>query len=135
MPEEAWPDDPELRAKFEALEKPVVMLKKVLYGHPDSGTSWEQHCDEHVQSVGFEPIGPEWPSCYFHAKLQLFLVIYVDDFKLSGPSGNLQQGWDLIAKGLTIDPPQDINGQSYLGCKHERYEVDLPGGWKGNGGC
>ena len=120
LPEEAWPEDPDLRAKFEAVEakgdKPVVVLKKALYGHPDSGTFWEKHCDEHVRSVGFVPLGPEWPSCYHHPELNLFLVIYVDDFKMSGPADKLQQGWDLIAKGLTIDTPKDINGQSYLGC-------------------
>ena len=130
MPEEAWPDDPVLRASFERMRKPVVQLKKALYGHPDSGTFWEKHCDEHVRKVGFEPMGPEWPSCYFHPKLNLFLVIYVDDFKMSGPPDNLQKGWDLIAQGLNIDKPQDINGQSYLGCRHERYEIDLPGGGK-----
>ena len=132
LPEEAWPEDPELRAKFQAIvdrgDKPVVMLKKALYGHPDSGTFWEQHCDRHVRSVGFVPFGPEWPSCYHHPELNLFLVFYVDDFKLSGPTKNLKKGWDLIAKGLTIDEPKDINGQSYLGCVQERCEIDLPGG-------
>jgi len=63
LPEDAWPDDPVLRAKFAGLRKPVVPLRKALYGHPDSGTFWEQHCDNHVRSVGFEPLGSEWPSC------------------------------------------------------------------------
>ena len=38
LPEDAWPEDPVLRAKFEGLRKPVVPLRKALYGHPDSGT-------------------------------------------------------------------------------------------------
>ena len=96
LPEEAWPDDPELQAKFAAIvaagDKPVVVLKKALYGHPDSGTFWEQHCDAHVRSVGFVPLGPEWPSCYTHPKLGLFLIIYVDDFKMSGPAGRYRKG-------------------------------------------
>ena len=33
----------------------------------------------------FEPIGEEWPSVYIHEKLQLVLVVYVDDFKMAGP--------------------------------------------------
>ena len=130
LPVDAWPDDPVIRAKFAALDKPVVHLKKALYGHPDSGTFWEQHCDAHVRSVGFEPIGPEWPSCYFHAGMNLFLIIYVDDFKMSGPADKLDRGWELIEKGLNIDPPNDINGQTYLGCRQERMKVDLPGGGK-----
>ena len=41
LPEDAWPDDIDFR-KF---CRPVVRLVKALYGHPDSGTMWEQHCD------------------------------------------------------------------------------------------
>ena len=67
--------------------------------------------------------------------LLLFLVIYVDDFKLSGPADNLPKGWDLIAKGLNIDKPKDVNGQTYLGCQQERWEVDLPGGGKATVDC
>eukprot|EP00972_Heterocapsa_arctica_P007196 1050179-Heterocapsa_arctica.AAC.1 len=35
------------------------------------------------------------PSCYFHEKLKLCLVIYVDDFKLAGPTCNLKRAWTL----------------------------------------
>ena len=38
LPMDARPDEPVLRAKFAALDKPVVQSKKALYGHPDSGT-------------------------------------------------------------------------------------------------
>ena len=37
----------------DTLKRPVVPLLRALYGHPDSGTMWEQHCDLHVKSVGF----------------------------------------------------------------------------------
>ena len=78
LPEDAWPDDIDFR-KF---RRPVVRLFKALYGHPDSGTMWEQHCDRKVRELDFVPVGEEWPSMYFHKKLQLLLVIYVDDLKL-----------------------------------------------------
>ena len=42
--------------------RPVVRLTKALYGHPDSGTFWEDHCDKESRKVGFKPIGPTWPS-------------------------------------------------------------------------
>jgi hypothetical protein len=70
-------------------KRPVVPLKKALYGHPDSGTMWEQHCDKHVTSVGYKPMGEEWPSCYFHSALRLLLVVYVDDF---------DKGWEFLRK-------------------------------------
>ena len=92
-------------ASWSKFHKPVVRLKMALYGHPDSGTFWEKHCDKHVVSVGFEPVSEEWPSCYFHPLLKLFLIIYVDGFKLSGPKINLKQGWSLVASGLNVEPP------------------------------
>ena len=35
----------------------------------------------------------------------LLLVVYVDDFKLSGPRANLAQGWSLMASKIKLDPP------------------------------
>ena len=83
-------------------------MRKALYGHPDAGTFWEQHCDESVRAVGFEPIGEEWPSVYIHEKLQLVLVVYVDDFKMAGPQKNLAQGWSMLRTRLKIEPETDL---------------------------
>ena len=108
------------RGKAAKMTQPVYSLKKALYGHPDAGTYWEEKCDQHVRHVGFEPVGEEWPSCYVHKTMNLFLVIYVDDFKLSGPIKSLSQGWKLLRKGLSIEPEQRLGkeGVTYLGCKH-----------------
>ena len=97
--------------KYPHLRRPVCRLDRALYGHPDAGTFWEQKCDEHLQKVGFKTIGDAWPSCYHHAKLNLLLVVYVDDFKLAGPSANLKKGWDLIGQGLSIEDPQAIDAK------------------------
>ena len=75
------------------------MLKE-LYGHPDAGTYWEEHCHKHTISVGFNAVEDGWVSCYWHDELRLFLIIYVDDFKLSGPDKNIKQGWALLRKRL-----------------------------------
>ena len=110
LPEDAWPDDIDIR-KF---RRPVVRLVKALYGHPDAGTMWEQHCDKHVREVGFMPVGEEWPSMYFHKELKLLLVIYVDDLKLAGPAQNLTKGWEMLRSKLRIEPETDLG--LYLGC-------------------
>ena len=55
LPEDAWPDDVDFR-KF---RRPVVRLVKALYGHPDSGTMWEQHCDRKVRELDFIPVVEE----------------------------------------------------------------------------
>ena len=110
LPEDAWPDDVDIR-KF---RRPVVRLVKALYGHPDAGTMWEQHCDKFVREVGFLPVGEEWPSMYFHKELKLLLVIYVDDLKLAGPAQNLTKGWEMLRSKLRIEPETDLG--LYLGC-------------------
>ena len=86
VPREQWPDawfadgagrhQPRFR-------RPVCRLLRALYGHPDSGGLWERHCDSHLRSIGFREIDP-WRSVYFHDKLKVLLVVYVDDFKMAG---------------------------------------------------
>ena len=66
--------------------RPVVLPRIALYGHPDSGGLWEMHCEKMLIAVGFIMPDPEgWPSVFFHPQLKLLLVVYVDDFKMSGP--------------------------------------------------
>ena len=119
LPRDQWP-----QAWHDAgYEDPVCQLRLALYGHPDSGMEWERHANEHCVSVGFEPV-ENWPSCYWHPQLELFLVIYVDDFKLSGPERNMHRCLQLIAKGLTIEKPGSPG--LYLGCKHESLYAHCP---------
>jgi hypothetical protein len=69
-----------------------------------------------MKSAGFVPIGPEWPSCYDNLKLLLTLSIYVDDFKLSGPTHSLAKGWELIRQFIKTDNPTPLG--KHLGCNH-----------------
>ena len=124
LPTDAWP--PEIQ--YWKFRRPVVRLDKALYGHPDSGTMWEQHCDKKVQEIGFKPIGEEWPSMYFHDELKLLLVIYVDDLKLAGPSENLAKGWEMLRTVLRIEPETDLD--LYLGCVLSQGETQLHNGKK-----
>ena len=91
IPEESWPEerfnDPKNRSgpKY---RRPCVRLWRALYGHPDSGTFWEQHCDKALKSVGFVAL-EDVPSAYYHKGLKILLTVYVDDFKMAGPTENL----------------------------------------------
>ena len=98
----------------------MVCLVKALYGHPDAGTFWEQHCDESV--------GEEWPSVYTHPELQFVLVVYVDDFKMAGPKNNLKKGWELLREKLIIEPETGLD--LYLGCSQSKGTVVLGNGHK-----
>ena len=47
----------------------------------------------------------------------LFLIIYVDDFKMSGPEQYQKKVWDAMGKKIDIDPP--VLQDRYLGCFHK----------------
>ena len=89
-------------------EHPVVQMKKALYGHPDSGTMWEKHCNKELEKAGFVPV-PNWPSVFRHPRLQLMLSVYVDDFSMSGPKGNMKEGWRLIKESIDIGEPEVVD--------------------------
>lgn len=128
LPDDAWPDDVLERVRKLGLRRPVCRLRKALYGHPDSGTMWEKHCDTEVRGLEFDPVGPEWPGMYYHKKLQLLLVIYVDDLKMAGPEKNLKKGWDMLRSKLRIEPETDLG--LYLGCMIKKGEASLHDGTK-----
>ena len=65
---------------------------------------------------------------YFHDKLKLLLVIYVDDLKLAGPSENLAKGWEMLHTVLRIEPETDLG--LYLGCILSQGEAQLHNGKK-----
>ena len=128
---ETWvclPPEARIGSKWKGFRRPVVRLRLALYGHPDSGTCWERHCDAHLRKVGFEPVSEVWHSCYFHKQLRLFLVVYVDEFKLAGPKDNLGPGWSLIRKGLQMEDPTPLG--TFLGCEHKREEFVMADGTK-----
>ncbi|MDE0839722.1 MAG: hypothetical protein OSB41_11810, partial [Kiritimatiellae bacterium] len=126
LPYEVWP------SHFHGIKDPVCPLRLALYGHVNSGAYWENHCDARLQLAGFQPI-PEWRSGYFHEDLKLFLTVYVDDFKLSGPKENLAAGWALIREKIDTDPPEAHdraeNSERYLGCLHHKSTETLT--WQG----
>ena len=63
-------------------QDPVVEMEQALYGHPDAGGRWEQHSESKIlleQLVRIENM----PSVFWHDQLELMLIMYVDDFKVS----------------------------------------------------
>ena len=69
----------------------------------------------------------KWPV-YIHEKLQLVLVVYVDDFKMAGPQKNLAQGWSMLRTRLKIEPETGLD--MYLGCNQSKGNVTLGNGLK-----
>ena len=104
--------------------RPVCRLKLALYGHPDAGGYWEMHCADHLKKNWFVPVA-DWSSMYYHPTLKLLLMVYVDDFKMSGPAKNMPEGWRLIRQGIKTDEPQAAG--KCLGCDHKVRSVKLNG--------
>ena len=119
MRTEVWVSLPREAAQdpywYYQVKDPVVPLDFAFYAPPDSPTDCEMDCNQLVKRKGFTAYGPEWPSVYFHAELQLMLSIYVDDFKLSGPKANLAKGWALLEEVIDLDEPGPAG--LYLGCQ------------------
>ena len=121
LPPDRWPDS--WKGKF---RDPVVRLVLALYGHPDAGGFWELHCERALKKVGFVTV-QDWKSVFLHPKLDLLLIVYVDDFKLAGPVANLAKGWSMISSEIKMEPPQPVG--RYLGCQHVLGSVSVPRGF------
>ena len=117
LPEEARPKLPNGTDKWwaEGIRDPVVPMQKALYGHPDAGGYWERHCEAHLRTCGFVPV-TNWPSMFWNDELKCLLMVYVDDFKMSGPPKGLKEAWIRIKKGIETDGPKEVN--KCLGCLH-----------------
>ena len=86
---------PELRPKYwkQQFVKPVVLLIKALYGHPDAGGLWEQHLKVIIKNLGGHEV-PEFPGNFFFPDTKLLLSTYVDDLTLAGPEDQHEKFWE-----------------------------------------
>ena len=89
----ACADPPHGLKPCDMYQRPVVPLRKALYGHPKAGAFWECECNERLQSLVYVPV-EEWPSCFMHPENRILVIVYVDNFTLVGPSHMPKQAWD-----------------------------------------
>ena len=109
LPRDQWPADWHNR-----FTQPVVILTLNLYGHPLAGLYWEVFCHEHIKSLGFVAV-IGWECLFMHVQQQLFLSIYVDDFKMAGKAENIEPMWKRISALIDLDPSVPLHGTTYLG--------------------
>ena len=100
---------PELRPKHwrDKFVKPVVLLVKALYGHPDAGGLWEQHLKKIIRNLGGQEV-PEYPGNFFFPDTKLLLSTYVDDLTLAGPTDQHDAFWVKLTSVVDIEPPEPI---------------------------
>ena len=81
----------------------------------------KNHCHNQLVKCGFELV--QGLECFYrHLTKNLFLSVYVDDFKLAGVRGNIAPMWKEIGKYLDLDPPTKFDNSVYLGCCQYDYE-------------
>ena len=113
IPRELWPDEWHKRG----FSRPMCVLHKALYGHPDAGGLWERHLNKAIKAIGGIPVD-EHPSSFWFSELKLLLTVYVDDLLLSGPAKVHEQLWKALqGQNIRIDPPEPL--ARFLGRHHE----------------
>ena len=121
LPRNRWPEH-----WTKEFWQPMVPLVLALYGHPDSGGIWENHLNSNISKEGWKQILPDvWQSIFYHAEYNCMLVVYVDDFKLAGPTANMDKAWASIKRAVNIGDPEPYD--RYFGCQHVEFNnVTLP---------
>ena len=122
---ETWISLPKNRrpASWAKFKDPVCHLKKNLYGHTLAGLLWEKFCHRIIKKLGFQPV-PGWECLFVHKEKQLFLSVYVDDFKMAGNKHQLSAMWKALGKEIDLELPVSFSENIYLGVKQK--DVDLP---------
>ncbi|CAE7028491.1 GIP [Symbiodinium sp. CCMP2592] len=117
---------PELRPAWwrECFAKPVVLLLRALYGHPEAGGLWEKHLKEVLRNMGGQEL-PEYPGNFWFPETKLLLSTYVDDLTLSGPQEEHQPFWDALCKVVDVEPPEPV--YRILGRNHCTINAELEG--------
>ena len=90
------------RQKF---ARPVVLLLRALYGHPQAGGLWEQTSR----------------SCYASSEANAF-PLRINDLTLSGPQEEHQSFWAELTSLVDVEPPEPV--YRILGRNHD--VIDAP---------
>ena len=110
IPKPLWPKH--WHGKY---HRPMCLLVKALYGHPESGGHWEKHLTQAVVASGGKPV-PEHPSSFFFADEKLLLTVYVDDLLLSGPTQHHDKIWKRLRAKVSLGDPEPLD--RFLGRDH-----------------
>ena len=101
--------------------RPVVLLLRALYGHPEAGGLWEQHLEVVLRSMGGEEV-QEYPGNFWFPAQCLLLSTYVDDLTLSSPQEEHQAFWAQLTSLVDVEPPEPV--YRVLGRNH--YIINAP---------
>ena len=86
-----------------------------------------KYCTAQCLAAGVVPISDNWPCAYWNETAQQFLIVYVDDMKLAGPTHFMVQAWDALGRGITLEQPRGNtpNVMTFLGCEQRLVEREV----------
>ena len=97
---------------------PVCVLKRALYGHPESGAIWDKKMRKVMKECGFLPVAEGSPGVFYNPTLSAEMIVYVDDFILISPEAHENKIWKQLDKHILFkDPAAPV--QRFLGVNHE----------------
>jgi len=115
IPYELWPES----WKKRKMRKPVCLLQKSLYGHPESGGHWERHCTAAIIKCGGQAV-ENHPSTFWFPDERMLMNVYVDDFLLSGPEAGHDILWRRLRDpkhgNIQMEDPEPLD--RFLGRSH-----------------
>ena len=71
---------------------PVCILKRALYGHPESGPIWDKKVHKVVKACGYLPLEGS-PRFFCNLKDDAESVVYADDFTVIAPAAKEAKIW------------------------------------------
>ena len=77
----------------------------------------------YLLSAGYTPV-PNWPSCFWHPEPRLFLVVYVNDFKMAGPVSNMEKRWSRIRSGIRTEESKRVLPDSGVCVRVMEYNME-----------
>ena len=116
LPKALWP-----RSWFNAdgtakYHDPVVILKKALYGHPESGPMWDKKLHQCMRKAGFLALEGS-PGFFYDPVRDCECAVYVDDFVLVAKPSSEAGIWKQLEKLIDFkNPPEPIS--RHLGVYH-----------------
>ncbi len=96
---------------------PVVILEKALYGHPESGPTWDKKLHASMKKAGFQHLEGS-PGFFYDKARGVECTVYVDDFILISPPALEAKVWKQLESMIDIKDPQEPVTR-YLGIYHE----------------
>ena len=116
LPRQKWPKS------WSSMEDPVVPLDRNLYGHPLAGLLWERQFQKVLLEHDWGKVFNWDCSCVNRAR-GLFLSVFVDDFKLSGKTENIDPILKVLNKEVDLGEPTSFLDHVYLGCTQRECQI------------